>query len=423
MKYFLIVLTFVFSSMYYFPFEFTFLRGINTKHMMFVLGSLCLSWDILCNRSITFNKELIIGSIFALIFSICGLFSNDLNNTSDYAYTIYLGSMWMWLIACYGACCFMKLSHGYISVKLIINYLLAICVFQCIIALLIDFIPSVKTLIDSFFVTGEVGYMERINRLYGIGASLDVAGVRFACVLVLAAVILCEDKLIRNNNNLLIYYIFSFLIIGVIGNMIARTTTVGLGLGLAYIIFRSGILSINIKIIDLKLWKILFSSTLFIVIIATYLYYNNPDFYDLIRFAFEGFFNWVETGKWETDSTEVLKNMWVFPENIKTWIIGDGYFNNPITGGYYMGTDVGYLRFIFYSGLIGLFSFSIFFIYLSLALSIRFKYIKYVFFLLLIIVFVNWIKVATDIFLVYAFFLCISQPYFSPYYKKDFEAI
>lgn len=59
--------------------------------------------------------------------------------------------------------------------------------------------------------------------------------------------------------------------------------------------------------------------------------------------------------------------MYVFPDNLKTWIIGDGYFSNPYntdpfyigtrSRGYYMGTDVGYLRFIFYFGLIGLSAF------------------------------------------------------------------
>ena len=56
--------------------------------------------------------------------------------------------------------------------------------------------------------------------------------------------------------------------------------------------------------------------------------------------------------------------MYVFPDNLKTWLIGDGYFSNPynidpyftgrFVGGYYMSTDVGYLRFIFYSGLVGI---------------------------------------------------------------------
>ena len=88
-----------------------------------------------------------------------------------------------------------------------------------------------------------------------------------------------------------------------------------------------------------------------------------------IQFAFEGFFSLVEKGRWEVSSNEILKNMYRFPESIKTWIIGDGYIENPkndpyfigkLTGGYYMGTDVGYLRFIYYFGLIGLIAFIIF---------------------------------------------------------------
>ena len=62
--------------------------------------------------------------------------------------------------------------------------------------------------------------------------------------------------------------------------------------------------------------------------------------------------------------------MYVFPDNIKTWIIGDGYFANPgdtdpyyvgpLGGAFYKSTDVGYLRFIFYFGVLGLFAFVLF---------------------------------------------------------------
>ena len=64
-------------------------------------------------------------------------------------------------------------------------------------------------------------------------------------------------------------------------------------------------------------------------------------------------------------SNEILKSMVVFPDSLHTWIIGDGYFNNSkydvyylgdaTEAGYYMGTDIGYLRFLFYFGTIGLF--------------------------------------------------------------------
>lgn len=409
--------------MYYFPFEFTFLKGINTKHIMFVFGALCLGWDAISQRYITFSRELLVASIIALLFSLVGLFSLDFNNTFDYAYAIYIGSMWMWFIACYGACSLIRVTHGYISVKLIANYLTVVCLAQCVIALLIDFIPSFKSIVDSIFVTGDRFFMEKVERLYGIGASLDVAGIRFASVLVIIAVLLSEDKGIRLRTDKMIYFILSFILIGIIGNMIARTTTVGLVLGFGYILIRSGIISFTIKMINIHFWRVLIICLAIFFFVGGYLYNASQEFYQLIRFAFEGFFNWVETGTWETDSTDVLKNMWVFPDNNKTWIIGDGLFNNAIDGSYYKNTDVGYLRFIYYCGVIGISVFSIFFIYLSISLYARFEYIKYLFLLLLIVVFANWVKVSTDIFLVYAFFLVISQPYFESYYEKDFEKI
>lgn len=87
--------------------------------------------------------------------------------------------------------------------------------------------------------------------------------------------------------------------------------------------------------------------------------FTNPVFYQQIRFGFEGFFAWIETGRWETNSNDILLNhMLVFPDNMKTWLIGDGYGANPTENdpyyigkayhGFYMGTDIGYLRFIFF---------------------------------------------------------------------------
>ena len=47
--------------------------------------------------------------------------------------------------------------------------------------------------------------------------------------------------------------------------------------------------------------------------------------------------------------------MWkTLPTDGKTWIIGDAQYEDE-RGGYYMHTDVGYLRVLFYGGLIGLF--------------------------------------------------------------------
>lgn len=47
--------------------------------------------------------------------------------------------------------------------------------------------------------------------------------------------------------------------------------------------------------------------------------------------------------------------MWVWPEDVKSWIIGTGLFANFV-----YSTDIGYCRFILYCGLIGFGTFVLF---------------------------------------------------------------
>lgn len=58
----------------------------------------------------------------------------------------------------------------------------------------------------------------------------------------------------------------------------------------------------------------------------------------------------LETGTIETSSTDTLWSMWFIPD-VKTFLFGDGYYTNPVTGSYYMGTDVGYIRPILFFGI------------------------------------------------------------------------
>ena len=111
--------------------------------------------------------------------------------------------------------------------------------------------------------------------------------------------------------------------------------------------------------------------------------------------------------------------MVVFPQTIHTWIIGDGYMLNPFWvddnfvgpnygGGFYMGTDIGYLRFIFYFGIVGLMAFLCFFVSVVVVLAKRFDGFRWMFFLLLVINLIIWAKVSTDIFPVFAVYLSAS---------------
>lgn len=64
----------------------------------------------------------------------------------------------------------------------------------------------------------------------------------------------------------------------------------------------------------------------------------------VIEIRIRGFFNYFETGKFETNSTNMLSAGLIFPDNLKTWIIGDGYMASGANDPYYIGpADYGFI--------------------------------------------------------------------------------
>lgn len=406
------------TSFYLFPFEFSFLPGVNTKMAMAGVGLVILGFQLGRARNSIFSKDMVTISAYALLVSLTSFIAVTFNETRDYTYVSYIISMWVWLSAAYVAVGVMRKIHGYASVGLVCNYLIAVCVFQCISALVIDFVPVVRNLVhDTILGTKEWYY--GYERLHGIGALLDPSGARFAAVLTM--IILMS---IRTANSVkrtqIFWYLLAFLLIAVVGNMIARTTTVGIIIGLAYLIYTIGLhrFKINKGVGYLISWLV--GILLVAIPILAIIFHNNVQFHDNIRFAFEGFFSLAEKGRWEVSSNEILKNMVVFPDNLKTWVIGDGYMVNPnetdpyYTGeyhkaGYYMLTDIGYLRFIFYGGIPCLLAMAVF-IWKSGRINMRkFRDYSMLFWLLLAVNFTVWLKVSTDIFLILALFLVVGK--------------
>lgn len=410
-----IILAGIIFSFYYFPFAFYAFPAYNTKTIMALGGFVLLFINYIRYRKHGLSRK-ILGLIFwALIVSFCGLLSITINETNDTTYAMYVRSMSVWMSAAYFACLVIKKVHGYIDVELVARYLIGVCACQCVIVLMIEFVPWFKNIVDTYIMMGQAR-MEVINRLYGIGVALDVGGSRMAVALVVA-VYYIERQL--REHRFPIYYILCFALIAVVGNMVARTTSVGLGVSAVYLFLL------------LKPWRNISNTTLklaipFILICCAlglfivYLYKTNAEVNSLLRFAFESLFNYFEKGSFETASTNVLKNMIKFPDNAKTWIIGDGYFTNPNfteptyigdapAYGYYMDTDSGYCRFIFYFGLLGLAAFIIYMIYATSIPVTNNPKDKAIFVMILLCNMIIWIKVSTDVFLAMALFICVSQ--------------
>lgn len=409
----------VMVSFYFFPIEFTFLPGVNTKMAMAGFGLVILIVQLARQRRPHVDEGIFLFSLIAILVSFIGLIAVTYNETRDYTYATYIVSMWVWLSGAYVVVTFMRALHGYISVELVCNYLIAVCTAQCILALLLDGFPVFKDVVNTY-VSG-FGFVDNSqlnsgSRLYGIGAGLDVAGLRFSAVLCAIAHITSRIASTTRRNYIWIYLV-CFVIIGLVGNMIARTTTVGVGLALVYwliSLFKSDSADENSF-----LWKRLACVIMVALLIIIPLYNSNYNFRENTRFAFEGFFSLVEKGRWDVHSNEILKGMYIFPENLKTWLIGDGYMENPLVtdpywtgvvfGGYYMATDVGYLRFIFYFGIFGLLAFISFFISITQGCMKKFPAQSLLFLFFLAVNMAGWFKVSTDIFLVFAPFLLISR--------------
>lgn len=361
----------IFTSLFCFPFFFSFLPSVNTKMILAILGLMVFPLEYLKGNIPGFGKSFLKISLWALGVSFFSYFSMTINSTPDDSYLGYIISMWVWLFAAFFCVSIMRKVHGEVSVETIGYYLVAVALLQCTLGLLINHFSFLKALVDAF-ITGEkymgVGVE---NRLYGIGCALDVGGGRLGAILIILVYLILQSLKREKAWWVFAGLLGAFFYILVIGNMMGRTTTIGAIIAIAYLIFS---LCFNRGIKASTICSFLSTAVLVItigIIICVGLYNTNLEIQKLLRFGFEAFFNYFQTGKFETNSTNMLSEGLVFPNNFKTWIIGDGYmasgsndpyYIGPADYGFYMNTDAGYSRFIFYFGLIGLLTFMLFFV-------------------------------------------------------------
>lgn len=407
-----ILLTLIAADFYLFPFNPSVLpAGINVKMILAGLALPCIVYHLASQRKALVSKDLLIIGLFTIPISLLSLLSNVYNNTSDFSFNFYFVSVFVWMAAGFTVTSMIKFVHKELSVQLLADYLIGVCCLQCILALFMEFIPSLKDLINGM-MSGE-GFMGNVgDRMHGLGCALDVAGGRFAAILTIIAILLTKTQ----SKIKIWFYTISFFIILVIGDMIGRTTIVGGGLSILYWIYYQ----IRVDGSGNGFYKYLLAALCITIPIIVIVYSTNPVFYERLRFGFEGFFSLIETGRWETHSNDILFNhMVVFPDNMKTWLIGDGYGANPTENdpyyigkeyhGFYMGTDIGYLRFIFFFGIFGMFSMISLFICFWRTCYNRFgNRLKGIFTMLLILNLIIWFKATSDLLPIFAILLCIS---------------
>ena len=394
---------------YLFPIQFTFLPpSINSKMLLGVFGIFGFAFDSVRKGGMRFSEYTLIAGVIAAIFSVWCLFSVTASNSTNYIYCDYIVSFLTWMAGAYGVYTVLRLAYGTVDLPVLTRYLALVAVFQCVTALLIDNVQGFSDFVDSFMYVEDDFY--KVNkRMYGIGAALDPGGIRFSAILVMIAHQLATNEQARSDMRFVSTYMIAYATTILIGSVISRTTLVGAGIGLGYILVfllrlrKGGFITTKL----VRLYVLFFLILTLIVVVSIFLYNSNEVFRGYLRFGFEAFFNWVETGEFRTDSTDTLiERMWIWPDDLRTWLIGQGTF-----GIYDNNTDIGYCNFVLYCGLIGLAIFSAYFLYCHLILNRKFKDFWMLSLILVALTFIFWIKVTTDIFYIDALLFCISGDY------------
>ncbi len=397
-----IVLTLV-TSFYLFPFSFTFLPyAVNSKILVAVFGIAAFVYDSIQKRAFELSRSTIGAAALAAVFSVWCLYCVTVAGTNEMDYASYFVSFLTWMAGAYGVYAALRIGYEKVNLGLLIRYLAVVGVFQCVMAVLIDNNPRICELVDKFMVGND--YYREHMRMYGIGAALDPAGIRFSTILILIAHQFSTDPEARSKGLYQATTMIAYTIITVIGLVISRTTMVGALMGVGYMLIslvrlRQG------GYTTMRMMRIFFVFLLVltgIIVFAIYLYRTNATFEGYLRFGFEAFFNWAETGEFRTNSTDELSQMWIWPSDTRTWIIGRGTY-----GVFENDTDIGYCNFTFYCGMIGMVLFSIYFIYVHLTLNRKFTQFWIVSFLFVAFTFIVWLKVTTDIFYIDALLMCI----------------
>jgi len=390
-------------SFYVFPFSFPFLPyAVNSKILVAVFGIAAFIYDSIRRHGMYFSEPTLFSGLLAAIFSVWCLFCITIANTYTTDYADYIVSFITWMFGAYGVYSILRTSYEKVDLEILVRYLALVGVFQCVIAVLIDNIPFVEHLVDHIHT--DATYYREHDRMYGLGAALDPAGVRFSVILVMIAHQFSTNANVRTSSLYQATDLIAFAIITIIGAVISRTTTVGAVLGFFYIFItlirmrRGGF--VTTRMVQAFFWFFIVMAG--IIGAAVYFYRTSDTFQGYLRFGFEAFFNWVETGEFSTSSTDHLETMWVWPSDTRTWLIGRGEF-----GVFDTDSDIGYCNFIALCGLIGMVIFSAFFLYCHIVQNRKFRMFGLTSILLIAITFIVWMKVSTDIFFIDALLFCI----------------
>ncbi len=278
--------------------------------------------------------------VFILCMSLA--FSCVIHSTYDLSYTkIIVGNivqLFCGILIAYYMYDRLKIDFRGIMKLIILAYVL-----QSIIQLIASFNPQVASFVLHFNASNDLYEGSAATRGLALSAS---TGWNLALSYGIVGILYCCFFLIKKYD----YKSIIVLVLLIVGCFFAgRTGLVGVLIGLCYLILSGH---------PLRLFKIIWRITIIFILVVIFVCTFFPSYVEysvlyLLPFALEPIINLFEGSGLSSRSTDVLLfDMWNRPMNISEFFIGTGNFTAP-NGAYYLHTDVGILRNLFFWGITG----------------------------------------------------------------------
>lgn len=342
------ILLFVVLFFYFYPVEFTFLPVLPIRIVQAV-GFIFFLYDLLLNRSI--SRYLLQFYGYGLLIFIIGIITTILiNGTNEFAPALRGVYMFLYSFAGYLIMKLILKTTRYFTYYTLIEWMIIITIVQAIISFSFFFFPDLLTAYNDMTVLNDVEKMDIENiigfRLVGVGnVQYATAAVQYG--IIIWGIILLKKQRKDNFYSSPIVYNSIICLFCAAGILSGRTFFLILIVTFGYIFYLNGKSNVTNAI-----KSVLSICGLLIILFAVVVGYLLVDRPEAIEWAFELFVNLEKHGSLDSASTTHLQTMYIFPDNTQTWLIGDGRIADE-EGGFYKNTDVGYIRSLFYWGVIG----------------------------------------------------------------------
>lgn len=312
----------------------------NTPYILYflaIVGLLLIAINIRRYQQLCFFSVLLLMSIAFAIGVIA------FNNTGEYSYPKMLVSIFFKIGVCFFSYQVFLLFFGKKgSPELYMRSYIISMMIVAISTLILIALPKVS----DFWIGHIVPDNERLHQGYLYRKSI-VGYTGFDELLIYTPALFFNIFFIAkrmNTKKAIFKYVVSFFILIVGCLFYGRSSIVTIGLSMILLL---SLVKKKTKILKFFGWAFIFAAVglTIMIIIAQY----NTYFGWWMNWAFEPFIAFFTNSS--IGSMESLSNMYIMPST-KTLFFGDGLFNTP--EGYYMHSDVGLLRSIYFFGIFGL---------------------------------------------------------------------